>query len=140
MENASKALLIAGGVFVAIVILVIAVELFVGYRNVAETYDETMTMSEISKINKEFTKYIGRDDITIQEVATAIRTAQNYNEKYGDNTIIVFLGSTNETDRKNEDFPGLIKDNIDNLYKFEIDDYYDETDINQGLVHKIKFY
>ncbi len=138
MENASKALLIAGGVFVAIVILVIAVQLFVGYRDVAERYDETMTMSEISNINKEFTKYLGREDITIQEVVTAARTAQNYNEKYGEEIITVFLNGTKISDYNNDDFADKIKANLGKNYKISID-YYEETNVNSGLVSQISF-
>ena len=144
MENASKALLISGGVFLAIVILVIAVQLFVGYRDVAETYDETMTMSEISNINKEFTKYLGREDIRIQEVVTAARTAQNYNEKYGYKIITVLLGGEDLTsdDKENSYFAKKIKDNINKKYKINtntIEYYNEEENINEGLVKIIKF-
>ena len=36
MENASKALIIAAGVFMGIIIMTIGVYLFVNYRNIAE--------------------------------------------------------------------------------------------------------
>ena len=91
MENASKALIMAAGIFMAITLLAIGVNLFVKYRNIAQTYDEVMTLQDVAKINKEFEKYRDRTDITIQEVVAAAKTAMSINEKYGDNTITVTL-------------------------------------------------
>lgn len=140
MENASKALIIAGGVFIAIVILVIGVELFVGYRKVAENYDYTMTLSEIAKINKEFTKYEGRTNITIQEIVTAARIAQNYNEKYGygEKIISVKRNGRSLQEETNENFAKLIKDNLEETYECSIT-YYEGPNENAGLVKEIIF-
>ena len=140
MENASKALIIVGGVFIAIVILVIAVELFVGYRGVVENYDKQMAAGEITKINKEFTKYLGREDITIQEIVTAIRTAKNYNQKYGNTNLIeVKINGISKMSTNNQNYPELIKDNIENRYKCDIDYYKEETDDYKGLIKYINF-
>lgn len=145
MENASKALIMTGGVFIAIVILVIGIESFVQYRKVAETYDANMTMSEITEINKEFTKYLEKgNNITIQEVVTAIRTAQNYNEKYGYKMIEVKINGSSKINYKNKDFANLIKSVTDNggkKYKVStpIVYYTNSTDKNQGVIKEINF-
>ncbi len=138
MENASKALIIAGGVFLAIVILVIAVELFVGYAKIAENYEDRLEINEISKINKEFTKYEGREDITIQEIVTAAKTAHKYKERQ---LIEVLLSGTtgNLADYNNNQIIEIIKkdsdDNVEqNYYKATL-----ESDDNTGLIKIIKF-
>ena len=140
MENASKALIIAGGVFLAIVMLVIVVELFVEYRKVAENYDYVMTFNEITKINKKFTQYERRKNIKIQEITTAVRTAQSYNEKYGESIIIinVKVKGISWIAKSENDLLELIKNNSDKEYECSIT-YYSSTENNAGLIKEINF-
>ena len=81
MENASKALLIGGGVLIAILILSIGVYLFVTYGQIGETYEQNLTSGEIKKFNSNFIKFEGRDNITAQEIVTLYKFIKSYNEK-----------------------------------------------------------
>ena len=83
MENASKALLIAGGILIAILIVTVAVYLFANYSSIGESYGQTLQTTEIQKFNENFTRYEGREDITIQEIITLYNYVEEYKEKTG---------------------------------------------------------
>lgn len=78
MENASKALLIAGGVLVAIIIITLAVTLYTVFSNHSKEYNEIMNITEIQKFNSKFDVYVGRTDITAQEIVSVVNLAKEY--------------------------------------------------------------
>ena len=78
MENASKALLIAGGVLIAIIILALIVGVFRSAGNQSRTYNKTMQAEEITKFNSNFTKFLGKN-LTIHEVVTICNFAEQNN-------------------------------------------------------------
>ena len=84
MENASKALLMAAGVLVGILILSLAVFLFVDFGGKSKTINEQITDNQLVQYNAQYTKYTGRDNITIYEVASVINMAIQNNEDYKD--------------------------------------------------------
>lgn len=135
MENASKALIMSAGVFMAITLLAIGVSLFVKYRNIAQTYDEVMTLQDVSKINKEFEQYVDRHDITIQEVVSAAQTSRNLKEKYGINIFVELPSLTLINNKSESENIKLIKDNIDKKYELANDLSYG----GDGLVTRIVF-
>lgn len=69
MENASKALLMAAGILVGILILALMVTLFISSRDVTITYEAAKQTEEIEQFNVNFTKYLGQD-LTIHQVVT----------------------------------------------------------------------
>ena len=134
MENASKALIMAAGIFMAITLLAIGVNLFVKYRNIAQTYDEVMTLQDVAKINKEFEKYVGRTDITIQEVVSAAQTANSINEKYN-KQIEVQLGAGNKFNGKTQkEYIDKIKEKIDKKYEITNDLSYNDDSLVTMIV------
>ena len=80
MENASKALLIAGGVLLAILTLTLFVYVF---RNMAQSssniYGE-IEESEITKFNQQFFDFETKEEITMQDVISIIHLAKENNE------------------------------------------------------------
>lgn len=83
MENAAKALLIAGGVLIGILLLTLFSYL---YRQMGESTNdiyELMNRSDITEFNQKFLNYSGRgidpntSPLSIQEVATLINLAQD---------------------------------------------------------------
>ena len=80
MENTSRALLIAGGVLIAIIILSMGVYLYILFSGQAKTYQSTVETVEMQKFNSAFEVYIGRTNITAQEVITAYNKAQEYRQ------------------------------------------------------------
>ena len=80
MENATKALLIAGGILIAIIILTIGITLYTLYSKQAKEYNQIITTTEIQKFNSKFDVYVGREDITAQEIASVVNLAKEYDE------------------------------------------------------------
>lgn len=92
MENASRALIIAGGVLIFIMILTIGVILYARFSEQNATYKRIVEDIELQKYNSKFEIYIGRTDIIPEEVVTAIYQEQEYqgvtvNVKIGATTI-----------------------------------------------------
>lgn len=76
MENATKALLIAGGVLIAIIIMSVMIITFQKTGNVSKTYDKTIDQEEISKFNENFTRYLGKE-LSIQQTITITNFANS---------------------------------------------------------------
>lgn len=79
MENASKALLIAGGVLIAILVLTLGV--FIA-RNMADYTSKVYAQleeSERTEFNQQFLNYDKRKDLTSQDVITIINLAKDSN-------------------------------------------------------------
>ncbi len=83
MENASKALLIAGGILISLLVLAIMVYVFASYRGNVISYQQTVATTEIQKYNENFLKFQGREDITIQEIISLVNYAPQYYKQTG---------------------------------------------------------
>ncbi len=74
MENASKALLMAAGLLIALLIIYIAVRVFTSASGVSQSYHDRESASEIATFNSHFTKYVGAvvksEELTTQTYAT----------------------------------------------------------------------
>lgn len=82
MENATKALLIAAAVLIAILIISLGL---VVYNKASETMDSVdMSGQEIQAFNEKFTKYAG-DSVRGTEVNALLKTAVNNNLTEGNN-------------------------------------------------------
>lgn len=69
MENASKALLMAGGILIGVLLLALLVTLFASGKQLTASYEATKKSEAIQQFNVNFTKYLGKD-LTIHEVVT----------------------------------------------------------------------
>lgn len=102
MDNAVNALLIAGGVLIAIIVLTIGTYLVGKLGGTAESYTTQLDQVALQKYNSNFEIYNGRNDITAQEVVTAVSIAR---QKQQGTTIIVKTDITeNVTEMSNSDF------------------------------------
>lgn len=90
MENASKALIIAGGVFLAIMVLTIGVYLISKLSVVSDSYITDLDSVELQKYNSNFEVFIGRNDITAQEIATIVSLA-----KQNEQEIVIMVNGKN---------------------------------------------
>lgn len=124
MENASKALLMAGGILLGVLILALLVTVFTGSKSLSDSYERAKQEEAIQQFNVNFTKYLGQE-LTIHEVVTIC----NFADK---NKVTVTGGfSGTNADKISEDvasYSTSIK-----TYKLEINSYSDE-----GYVNKIK--
>ena len=85
MENASKALLMAAGVLIGVLILSLAVYLFVSFGITSAELHKLNEENDIHEFNIQFTQYEGKSDVTIYDVVTVAGLARNNNEYYGYN-------------------------------------------------------
>ena len=82
MENASKALIMAGEVLIGILILSLASYLVMSFGNFSKHLNTQMSESQITSFNVRFTNYSGRANISAQEIATIVNFVKQNNAEY----------------------------------------------------------
>ena len=81
MENASKALIIAGSVLIGIIVISIFVYVFHSTADFASSYETTVSVANVNKFNNRFEKYTGRQDITLYEIISLVNFAKDFNTR-----------------------------------------------------------
>lgn len=82
MENASKALLMAAGVLMGILVLSLAVFLFSDFGSTSSQIRSDIISNQLTQFNTQFTIYDGRDDITIYDIISVANLAKENNKNY----------------------------------------------------------
>lgn len=82
MENASKALIMAAGVLIGVLILSLAVYLFVSFGTSSAQVHKQNEENQLNEFNTQFTSYEGREEITIYDVITVKNLADENNRHY----------------------------------------------------------
>lgn len=114
MENASKALVMAGGVLIGILILSLAVYLFADFGTTVAEINEQNVQQQIVQFNSRFTSYEGlKDDagnwkITIYDIISLASYAKEYNEYYKDSGRDKIKVKLNGSDIQEENYQDLI--------------------------------
>lgn len=144
MENASKALLISGGVLIGMLVISIGVYLFATYSDAGSSYEQTMQATEIQKFNTNFTKFEGRTDITIHEIITLANFAKQSQEKNGTQTSVYIQGKTELVEylQANSTLGSVDEKIIENLIKENLTQRFTCQSIsyaNDGKVNSISF-
>lgn len=144
MENAAKALLIAGGVLIAIILLTLFAYLFSHMATGTSNIYSTLDASEISEFNQQFLNYQGRTDLNIQDVITIINLAKDNNRRGKFPTVSVLVD--NDYNWKNKNMPGWNNQNVAGLLAEEIaaENKYTCTDVlintSTKLVYQVKIF
>ena len=98
MENASKALFIAGGVLLGILFATFVVYIATQMRETVGKYKEDINRESIVEFNQQYQKYSQRT-LTYQDIASLINQANNDNKKQEfPTTIKIYRGSKNGDD------------------------------------------
>lgn len=134
MENAVKALLMAAGVLIGVLILSMAVALYSSLSNYAEEIKANIEQNELNKFNAQFTGYI-RENLTIQDIVTVANIAYENNLIYdleqdsaGENSyyVQVWIHDDNGERRIEEDIHAdtntLLESNLGNTFECTNDD------------------
>lgn len=111
MENASKALIMAGGVLIGILVLSLAVYLFANFGATAANIHSQIEEQQVVEFNAQFTKY--QQNATIYDIITLNNLAKQNNENYdndSDYTITIKIGSYSLSGSEKD----LIEENTDN--------------------------
>lgn len=83
MENASKALLMAGGILIAILVIGLVVYMFNTSSNLKKTSEDTELVEQIAAFNKEYEAY-NKKLMRGTDVVSIINKVNSNNEKYED--------------------------------------------------------
>lgn len=154
MENASKALMIAAGVLVGMLILSLGVYLYYSLGTYITANQETMNKNELSQFNTQFVKYINYKEangsidknkiefeLTIHDVVTAANIAYENNKKYNlisntENYDESTLYVTVNADITKEDGTTQYKKNLEQIINTESADIL-KNNINEKYVCRI---
>ena len=82
MENASKALLMAGGVLLGIMVLSLGVLLFTSFGGTSSQIHDNIEENQTTQFNSQFTSYMGKDNVTIHDVVSMAKLATQNNQNY----------------------------------------------------------
>lgn len=106
MENASKALIMAGGMLLAILIISLLIYAWSLFSKYQSSQDELSNIEDTAKFNEQFTNY-DRNDVQGYEILSLVNKVIDYNyrkssaagakndDKYPFITLIIDFGSTN---------------------------------------------
>ena len=138
MENASKALLMAGSVLLAIMIVSLAMYLYANFYEETSQIEGNIEESQVMQFNNQFTKYENNNKVTIYEVLSMANLATQNNKQYqfekqtatGDNYYIsVFLEGKGYIEYGLSD----LEKNIQNTYNGYITEQVSNITASTGL-------
>lgn len=161
MENASNALIIAGGVLIGVLIISLAVYLFVDFGSTSAKINKQNEEQQLVQFNTKFTSYEDKEGLTIYDVVTVAGYAKENNKYYGDDNndkyyvdnykitvkLTGAIGTENGIDRNNlqdeVDYNKLIQDEqIDDIslptYKCKVKKYHSNGRVAEVTFTKIK--
>lgn len=82
MENASKALIMAAEVLIAMVILSLAMYLVITFGNFSQQVHEQNEEIELTQFNSQFTQFEAMENVTIYDIITVANYARENNQRY----------------------------------------------------------
>lgn len=136
MENATKALLIAAGVLIAVMIISAAIYLFVNYSEVVYNHEQNRAAQNQVQYNNKFEKFVDKE-LTAQDVLTIINLKDDYNVGRDEiDKIKIELNnfSITNTDKGNFEFlnaiPPTSTDTKPKKYVYRIKNIEKDTDTN----------
>lgn len=145
MENATKAMLIAAGVLIGVMIISLGVALFAELDTYVQSSQEQIRFNEQNSFNTKFTKYI-RDDLTIQDIITVANLANENNNSYnatetkrgdqGSLYVAVYLNGIAIESNIKDKTVNLLTNNKKTYKCVNTDDMYSEK---TGRIYKISF-
>lgn len=127
MENASKALLMAGGILIGVLIFTLMITLFISSKSISTTFEQSKQERSIQQFNVNFMKYLGQD-LTIHQVVSICNFAKKVNNKIHE-VIIVGKAYTEEDIKTIVDSYSNEEDSI-RTYRLKINSYSDNGYIN----------
>ncbi len=130
MENAAKALLIAAGVLIAVMIMSAGIYLFINYSGVAYQYDKNKSAQNQIQYNNKFEKFVDKT-LTPQDVITIVNLAKEYNENKSAYPMSVKLGSEDALRKfgENKNVIDFLDEGTANEYKYKIEILKDDNNV-----------
>ena len=142
MENASKALIMAGGMLIAIMVASLFVYLFTSYGKYADDMYDKINRRQQTEANNEYTKYEGAKDNTIYDVITVVNKAKDNNKSLdlqsGDRGYIsvgIYCINFNLQNEYSTTITNLLQTYAESGTKFGCNVFEDA----EGLINKVTF-
>ena len=129
MENASKALLIAGGVLIALIIITMIILMFSRLSNIQNEQEEQTKIEQLTAFNAEFEAYNKK---VMYGVITLINKVAENNKKYYNNfdyQIVVILDGAKITDSSS-----LIGEKENYIYTCEKMEYNEQSRVCKIII------
>ena len=144
MENATKAMLIAAGVLIGVMILSLAAVLISELDAYVESSHERIKFNEQNSFNSQFMKY-ANNSLTIQDVVTAASLAYQNNIDYNATEdergnqatlyVAVYLNGTAIESNISDNVSKLLSENLEQKYRGEI-----QLSQITGRVYEVQFF
>lgn len=152
MENAVKALYMAAGVLIGIMILSLAVVLFSSLQGYMEETNKQIMFNEVTRFNAKYTKYVDTE-LTIQDIITVAGEAYENNKSYNIDPnawnessnslyIAIYLENNGRIDQKmgeNGEMVELLGNNNASVQKYKCANSDVEYSENTGKIFKMIF-
>ena len=129
MENASKALLIAGAVLIVILLIGIGMLIYSKSTGIVDTAASTMNTQEVQMFNSQFTAYEGEQDVSSVKSLIQAIIANNATHE-GDTNKVVKIILTNKGGVSGSTWSGSTPSEISN---------YIIQKLNSGSTYKVTF-
>lgn len=86
MENASKALIMAAGILIGVIIITIGVYVFINFGDTSKEIQKQIDARVLAEFNNNFTKYEGSNEITIHDILSLANFAKENNKNFEDDS------------------------------------------------------
>lgn len=124
MENASKALIMAGTILIAILVLTVGVYIFINFSEFARGNDERQAKQELIMQNNKFLKFDGRTDLKAQDMRTVANLVKEYNNKcLEEDKISILYGSQDLLQFNDKKWFDLFEQDTNNSVEGKIQQY-----------------
>lgn len=125
MENASRALVIAGGVLLSLIIIGVVMFAYRGITSLQKEKDISLSNEQVSKINEQIEKYTKKSVIYGSEVLSICNAIEDYSRKYPES-------------EGYQKITAIIKIKADGIKECFEEDEYDNIDILKAYDRAIK--
>lgn len=119
MENASRALVIAGGVLLSLIIIGVVMFAYRGITSLQKEKDISLSNEQVSKINEQIEKYTKKSVIYGSEVLSICNAIEDYSRKYPRPKITAIIKI--KADGKDNDIKECFKDEYDGIQSLKND-------------------
>ena len=151
MENAAKALLMAAGMLMAVLVASMFALLFSTMSDYAQQYEDTRQAQKVQQFNAQFMQYMKQGGSSAQDIVSVYNLAKYYQEQ--GITVSVYIDTTELVKSDDTPFPGGLNGikaeefitahiNVGNppgTNQYQIDNFDANPEYDNGRIYKIKF-
>lgn len=136
MENASKALIMAAGMLIGILIMSLFIYEMMYVSNSTKEYQDKQYITQITEFNAIFEKYANKEKITAHEVITLYNYVNEWNTDNEDSSTTINFSSNNLDLKMTISGTLTIEDFLDRNFdkEFKCELKYSDTDIAARVI------